>query len=369
MAIISCPKCHFTQPEDQYCAKCGIDMRSYQAPKQGYSRQIAIFVPIVIFTLMALGGGFWYIKKKKSEQNKDQIIATQMKYLRQNSQERILRSSQQTLTAENTNNSGSSPTVSSSSSSSSSSSENSSPRDARSENEANTPVLGSGPNSNSPNNSSSGGGAALNSSGSKTSGLATDHSVYITFTETDTSFLENEIIDKIHNASGSAGGSSGYESYGDYRAGVIDNFDAVIDQGENSGQIRALDRISMPLKDLKENQKWFKGFVEESTQYEIGFTLHLQFQSLERWPLLGQFEIMNAIRLEKDQTSPPSSQTTQSNFEINSQNGFFMALSLPPNLHIPEDQKRYYRPSILRIYLSPSIAKGSTVFVVFLRVK
>lgn len=30
--MIRCPKCHFEQPGDQYCAKCGIDMSRYHAP-------------------------------------------------------------------------------------------------------------------------------------------------------------------------------------------------------------------------------------------------------------------------------------------------------------------------------------------------
>ena len=28
--LVRCPKCNFSQPQDQYCAQCGIDMLSFK---------------------------------------------------------------------------------------------------------------------------------------------------------------------------------------------------------------------------------------------------------------------------------------------------------------------------------------------------
>lgn len=44
--MISCPKCSFQQPEDKFCAKCGVDMESYR-PKTSYSKYIKSYLPLV----------------------------------------------------------------------------------------------------------------------------------------------------------------------------------------------------------------------------------------------------------------------------------------------------------------------------------
>ena len=38
---INCPKCGFNQPEDQYCASCGIDMATYEPPKTPLWKKVA----------------------------------------------------------------------------------------------------------------------------------------------------------------------------------------------------------------------------------------------------------------------------------------------------------------------------------------
>lgn len=53
--MADCPKCHFTQPDDQYCANCGVDMHAYKPEPdplhkrlmQNLGAQVAVVVLIV----------------------------------------------------------------------------------------------------------------------------------------------------------------------------------------------------------------------------------------------------------------------------------------------------------------------------------
>lgn len=58
--MIKCPKCHFEQPEDIYCAQCGINMKTFVAPKASLllgllTNQVfhvgLLFVGIIAFVL------------------------------------------------------------------------------------------------------------------------------------------------------------------------------------------------------------------------------------------------------------------------------------------------------------------------------
>lgn len=61
--LVNCPKCGFSQPKDQYCAQCGIDMILFR-PKQDavffrYLRHPATSVSLLIF---AVCGAFLYVR-------------------------------------------------------------------------------------------------------------------------------------------------------------------------------------------------------------------------------------------------------------------------------------------------------------------
>lgn len=49
--MVNCPRCGFSQPEDQYCARCGVDMLNYQPARKPLLRRLAANT---IFQLFAL---------------------------------------------------------------------------------------------------------------------------------------------------------------------------------------------------------------------------------------------------------------------------------------------------------------------------
>lgn len=68
--LVHCPKCGFQQPDDQYCARCGVDMKSYRPSQLNQSKKLfqktGVF-QIIIF-LAVLAGVSWWIGKNKSSQ-------------------------------------------------------------------------------------------------------------------------------------------------------------------------------------------------------------------------------------------------------------------------------------------------------------
>lgn len=60
--LVNCPKCGFSQPQDQYCAKCGVDMQAYKPkPAPLGTRMLASPVLIATFAFALIFSGYLYI--------------------------------------------------------------------------------------------------------------------------------------------------------------------------------------------------------------------------------------------------------------------------------------------------------------------
>lgn len=57
---INCPKCGFTQPQDQYCARCGVDITTYKAPAQPLMKQIVGSLLFQLMLVFFVGGSAVY---------------------------------------------------------------------------------------------------------------------------------------------------------------------------------------------------------------------------------------------------------------------------------------------------------------------
>ncbi len=77
--LVDCPKCHFSQPQDQYCAKCGIDMQAYRpkpAPVQVRLLANPVFLVAVVFVFV-FSGALYIIKEQRRTE-----ITRRMDYLK-----------------------------------------------------------------------------------------------------------------------------------------------------------------------------------------------------------------------------------------------------------------------------------------------
>lgn len=65
---INCPKCGFTQPQDQYCARCGVDITTYKAPPKPILKQIAGSLLFQLMLVFFFGGSAVYWVHQNSVQ-------------------------------------------------------------------------------------------------------------------------------------------------------------------------------------------------------------------------------------------------------------------------------------------------------------
>lgn len=66
MAMVSCPKCGFTQPADQYCASCGVDMKAFKPREKPFiTRTLTSPIFQVIVVTIVVAGGFIYMRQTR----------------------------------------------------------------------------------------------------------------------------------------------------------------------------------------------------------------------------------------------------------------------------------------------------------------
>lgn len=53
---VQCPKCHFVQPKDQYCARCGVDMQKYKPQSTSIFQKIKLHTSILFLIAMVVLG-------------------------------------------------------------------------------------------------------------------------------------------------------------------------------------------------------------------------------------------------------------------------------------------------------------------------
>lgn len=80
--LIECPKCGFSQPKDQYCASCGVDMDQFRArPQPLKSRVLANpYVHITLMFVLVFAGTFYIIRQRQQQERQE--ISRRMEYLR-----------------------------------------------------------------------------------------------------------------------------------------------------------------------------------------------------------------------------------------------------------------------------------------------
>lgn len=67
--LINCPKCGFSQPKDQYCASCGVDMLSYIPAAPPLWKQVLVNpVFLIAITMSVVAGSVVYIRQGQRDE-------------------------------------------------------------------------------------------------------------------------------------------------------------------------------------------------------------------------------------------------------------------------------------------------------------
>lgn len=54
--ILNCPRCGFSQPEDQYCAQCGVNMQSFRPAKKSFAKKLSENIVLQVLVLIIIAG-------------------------------------------------------------------------------------------------------------------------------------------------------------------------------------------------------------------------------------------------------------------------------------------------------------------------
>ncbi len=65
--LINCPRCGFSQPKDQYCASCGVNIEKYVPNKTSLSKRIfsSTLSQVTLVIIVALGTSYYALKTKE----------------------------------------------------------------------------------------------------------------------------------------------------------------------------------------------------------------------------------------------------------------------------------------------------------------
>lgn len=72
--LINCPKCGFSQPEDRYCANCGVDMENYRPKAESAWKKVAgnPFLHVAIVFLLVFAS-ILFIQKSRREELRNRV--------------------------------------------------------------------------------------------------------------------------------------------------------------------------------------------------------------------------------------------------------------------------------------------------------
>lgn len=77
--MIECPKCHFVQPDDEYCASCGVNMKAYSRKHQA-AQKWKNFAPYAItFCLVGALIGFFILQFRQPKKIDTPVVASLQK--------------------------------------------------------------------------------------------------------------------------------------------------------------------------------------------------------------------------------------------------------------------------------------------------
>lgn len=330
--LIQCPKCGFSQPKDQYCANCGVDMESFRPQKPPLMGRIlgsALFQISFVFIIVFVA--IFYIRQKQKEE-----LASRVEFLKGGP-----------LIVEKsfTPNAGAT-TESSTATASEVQPTPPPPPPAMAPPPPATPpqtaVAGSLPQEN----------RALETAPDRAK--STQHTkMRLIYAEVDKTTLD--ILREEAQASGQ------YTDFGDFKAGALSATRKVT----RERGVRVLFREEKDITQQGQPQSWFTGTTGTGGEPLLGFQGVAAIETTARGQIKGEVEVHRLFRESLDPNSPPVSRPyPATSFELNPGMTWMMSLNLPM---VPQEEAgKTETDGVLRIFQSPQFKSGRTEFTLFI---
>ncbi len=328
--LINCPRCGFQQPEDQYCAQCGVDVKNYKKPQIPFFSKIFKnpFVQLCLLIILSATVGLTIYKTNRNSQTGATAF---------------FKSKLQINSSEKSNNQSDFPdngTTDSSHSGFDIAQANS--EDDSTQNISNT----------------SSKEQLLDSATNKKDGRnpASLHSQQLIVTYAE---VNRSLLNALFEASQSTGQ---FMNFKDYTAGILPGIEKRL---QNNG-IKILHKETRALGSSKSMQ-WFYGLKDRrNPNTDIGMTTFFELNELENNNLRGNIEIQRTWReqgatggIEIQRKSFPAI------FEINTGTGFFLS-GIMPLQSFMENEDELTSIDVFKILHSAQFKSGESEFVIFI---
>ena len=342
--LVNCPKCGFSQPQDQYCANCGVNMQQFK-PKEPSLLFRLISSPfsfLIVASLVAVGS--WYFIQQK------QLLLqkiTNSPDLRSTSNDRHISnaigdnsttvSANQALDSNNTNSNSLNP--------------GSSNLPATNPSIPNPAV---NPTSHSQGSTTEGSATSPPTNTLGNSSESENHKgilVKVYYAEVDHKTLAS-FIDESQNI-------GQFLSLAEMKAGVMQQ----LKQKLQSSGIRILHKIDRKFDAQQLGHHWFFGKKSQDTDLDQGFATLLSLSDVEMYPLRAELEIGRALR-ESEGTVLPVRRSFPLSFELQKGQGLFVS-GLLPHRDLMELNEELSSIQVFRLFKSPNFLKGDSELTIF----
>lgn len=345
--LINCPNCGFSQPQDKYCAQCGVDMESFQKKDSGRSFFKSPLVLLSIFIVTTAIGGFLFYKQDKEN------LQTRLNYLQGKNPAAVTKTMMTTNSElpagliEDHNQSDSTATV------------NTVPSQSPTNKIDGTTAASSTAISASPTATPTesitkdGKNLAANSPASNP-GIG-PYVAHIYYAE-----VNYRALMQIYEDSKTTGQ---FNSFGDYTAGIFSGFDKKVNL--TNSQIKILQKIDKNL-DLNKPLQWFIGINQRDSDQEVGFLHYLELSDTDGSSFKGNLEIIRSWKESSDAAHLPSVKNQYpAMFELSKDSGFFITGIMPRASNLESDEA-LLSLDLFKILKSSQFKSKTSEFVIFI---
>ena len=333
--MMNCPKCNFLQPDDQYCARCGVDVTTYRAPADSFLQKILKSPFAYLFAILILSASTWFYiqNNQKSElQERVRFLKGELTSTELTSEEPQVLTAQpepitetQDITREN----------------------------ALISESATAPIS----ETNLPTNESI--AKETNTAEATTSPSEKSKSVKfkIEYVELSQMALQRLVDESKAN--------NQFVSFGDYSVGLITQLDRRTSPFRANSNLKTYETKEQ-LTQIGSPSQWFIGSKNEETDYEYGVATVITLAESSEDVVRGEVEIIRSLRESPDKQSPPIKRSFPAQFELGKETGIFISQILP-HRPVSDLEDELLGTNLFQIYQSPRFQNKNSEFVIFIQ--
>lgn len=320
--LINCPRCGFQQPQDKYCAQCGVDIETFRPVPLPWWKRFAgsLTIQFTLLLVLAIGAGFYVHRQNKEN------LDLRVSYLKS--------SVQINSTAKNPSLMDTQPEPGAATAQSAESSSEIAPTEFA-------------PPPPAPQ-------AVAEESHVTRNLTQSPPELVVYYAEVSRNTLNNLIS--------MSRGTGQFMSFNDYSAGILPRITSAL----NNSQVKVLHKEERKIEAESKSFQWFLGLSDpRDPSRQIGLNTYFELNDIDSRNLRGNMEVLRTWR---EETTPgvfaTQKKTFPAIFEIGADIGFFMFGIMPRQTNLTNPAE-LLNINIFKILNSPAFRTDDSEFVIF----